>query len=458
MLKLFYFSKIYGVIVIPITVHSVQMCVVTFFCNVFFFRRRGQLRNVVSDFYFLCNLMKFTLLSVIFLCIFSVGSVWSLPQFSLITGNKCQSCHINTQGGGLRNDLGWYSWNEQSLINPSSVGLGWLYGENNTCNTFLDDNILTIGTDLRLQSARGHATDEAKRKLFPMQTSVYTAIRATKWMQFEGSVNLGHKRFGNKETTTYPGQQPWTASVIFQPTVTMPQLRAGFFMPTIGMRNDDHTKLIWHVPSANGTSTQTAIIPPLYAEFGAEVTYDATKWLTLSAGVFSSKSLSEMKVTQYTSPNNSSQTSLISASQAPSIVARAVVWPRFMDDELNTYLGASILKNDDFTFINGFAGVGLTDRASLMFDFATSNKKDIRTTSVGSIEAMYQLLDALLLTARVETGSTTTVNASTDYTQAVVLGAHVFVLPYVEIRPEYRIVDTDDFRSTRYAFQLHLFY
>jgi len=40
----------------------------------------------------------------------------------------------------------------------------------------------------------------------------------------------------------------------------------------------------------------------------------------------------------------------------------------------------------------------------------------------------------------------------------VVLGAHVFVLPYVEIRPEYRIVDTDDFRSTRYAFQLHLFY
>ncbi|MBK9249183.1 MAG: hypothetical protein IPM69_13985 [Ignavibacteria bacterium] len=71
---------------------------------------------------------------------------------------------------------------------------------------------------------------------------------------------------------------------------------------------------------------------------------------------------------------------------------------------------------------------------------------------------MYQLLEALLLTARIETGSTTTVNASTAYTQAIVLGAHVFVLPYVELRPEYRIMDTDDFRSSRYAIQLHLFY
>ncbi|MFN8360526.1 MAG: hypothetical protein U0264_11485 [Candidatus Kapaibacterium sp.] len=402
--------------------------------------------------------MKFILLLAVLLCFLSVEQAVSLPQFSLMTGNKCQSCHINSQGGGLRNDLGWYSWNEQSLISPSSVGLGWLYGENNTCNTFLDDNVLTIGTDLRLQSARGHAVDDAPRKLFPMQTAVYGALRATKWLQIEASINPGHKRFGSSPVSNYSGQQPWTASVIFQPTLTLPQLRAGFFMPSIGMRNDDHTKLIWNVPSANGTSTQSAIIPPLYAEFGAEATYDATKWLTVSAGIFDSKTLSEMPVTQYTAANTSSQISLVSAAKAPSFVARAVVWPRFMDDNLNTYLGSSVLINDDFTFINTFAGVGLSDKASLMLDFATSTKKDIRTTSVGSIEGMYQLLEALLLTARVETGRTTTVNASTAYTQAVVLGAHVFVLPYVEIRPEYRIMDTDDFRSSRYAFQLHLFY
>ncbi|MBK9249184.1 MAG: hypothetical protein IPM69_13990 [Ignavibacteria bacterium] len=319
--------------------------------------------------------MKFILLSALLLCTLSVERALSLPQFSLITGNKCQSCHINSQGGGLRNDLGWYSWNEQSLIDPASVGLGWLYGENNTCNTFLDDNILTVGTDLRLQFARGHASENAQRKLFPMQSSVYAAIRATKWMQFEGSVNVGHKRFGNTQTANYPGQQPWTASVILQPSVTMPQLRAGFFMPTIGMRNDDHTKLIWHVPSKDGTSTQTSIIPPLFAEFGTELTYDATKWLTVSAGVFGSNSLSEMTVTEYESPNSSSQVSLLSSSNSPSVVVRAVAWPRFFDEELNTYIGGSVFTNDDFTLINGFAGIGLTDKASLMFDFATSDKK-----------------------------------------------------------------------------------
>ena len=40
-----------------------------------------------------------------------------------------------------------------------------------------------------------------------------------------------------------------------------------------------------------------------------------------------------------------------------------------MDDNLNTYLGSSVLINDDFTFINTFAGVGLSDKASLMLDF-----------------------------------------------------------------------------------------
>lgn len=382
----------------------------------------------------------------------------ALPQFSLLSGNKCQNCHINSQGGGLRSDLGWYSFNEQSLIKPKSIGLDWLYGENNSGNTLLKDDILTVGTDMRLQYARSHSSENAERKLFPMQTAVYASIRATKWMQFEGGLNIGHNRFGNKQTANFRGQQPWSASVILQPTLSYPQLRAGFFLPTIGMRNDDHTKLIWQVPSATGTSNITNLIPPLYAEFGAELTYDALKWLTVSVGAFGSNSISELVLNKYTTGNIGSQISLISDAKKPTIVARAVIWERFFDDKLNAYLGSSVFTNDDFILMNAFAGVGLADEVTLMFDYAASDKKGIRKTTTASVEAMYQLHEALFLTARAETGRTLTENFDSAYTQTVMIGAQVFVLPYIELRPEYRIMDANSFRSGRYALQLHLFY
>ncbi|MBI3258785.1 MAG: hypothetical protein HYZ54_04825 [Ignavibacteriae bacterium] len=383
----------------------------------------------------------------------------ALPQFSLLSGNKCQNCHINSQGGGARSDLGWYSFNEQSLIKPESVGLGWLYGKNDAGNTLLDSSSLTVGTDMRFQSVRSHAADEASRKYFPMQTEIYASIRATKWMQFEGGINIGHQRFGNTKTSNYRGQQPWSLSMILQPTVSYPQLRVGFFRPTIGMRNDDHTKLIWQVPSAAGTSNVTNLIPPLYAEFGAEITYDAIKWLTISVGAFGSHSISELRVSQYdiggSTPNF---ISLISGANKPTAVARAMIFERFMDDKLNTYLGSSIFTNDDFMLVNAFAGVGLADKVTLMIDYAVSDKKGIRSTNTASIEALYQLDEALFLTARAETGRTLTENSTPAYTQTVMLGAQIFILPYIEFRPEYRVMDANTFRSGRYAFQLHIFY
>jgi hypothetical protein len=44
------------------------------------------------------------------------------------------------------------------------------------------------------------------------------------------------------------------------------------------------------------------------------------------------------------------------------------------------------------------------------------------------------------------------------YTTQLVLGARLFVLPFVELRPEWRWVDTERYRSSRIAVQLHLFY
>jgi hypothetical protein len=42
---------------------------------------------------------------------------------------------------------------------------------------------------------------------------------------------------------------------------------------------------------------------------------------------------------------------------------------------------------------------------------------------------------------------------------AAIIGAQIFVVPYVELRPEYRIWDTElDGYTSRWNLQLHIFY
>ena len=381
----------------------------------------------------------------------------ALPQFSLLTGNKCISCHVVSQGGGLRSDLGAYSRNEVSLISPESVGLGWLYELDPKQNTLLDGKI-TFGLDFRAQTARSHKTEDAPRKVFPMQMALYAMAAPTDWLSAEGTVNISGQLFGLKNAVYYPSQQPWSASVILQPGLTMPSLRIGKFRPNIGIRYDDHTKFIWQAPSKDGTNFPSAyIFAPLYAEYGAEITYDALHDFTFSAGVFSSKNLSEIRIDATDNTGNITAAPMISGGNAPSLAARAVYWPRFFGNEVNTFIGGSYFMNDDFSMINAFVGVGVNDKISLTADYAHSDKRNLRVTATTSLEAMYQIMEPLLLCVRAEAG-TTTIGGKEEYTKQLVLGVQAFVLPYIELRPEYRIMDADNFRSNRWAAQLHIFY
>ncbi len=392
---------------------------------------------------------------LIFLLLFAeINSTYSIPQFSLLTGNKCISCHIMSQGGGLRNDLSAYTHNDVSLLKPKTVGLEWLYKLDPQQNTIFDGK-LTLGMDFRLQMARSHKSEDAQRKIFPMQAAVYAQYAPVEWMSAEAAINVGHKRFGNTNTADYPGQQPWMASVAFQPSLSWPSLRIGKIQPSIGIRYDDHTKLTRQAPSADGTNTTgiSSIIPPLYGEYGTEATYDGLHIITLSAGIFGSQALSEVLAPV---PQGSA-VSLISAKNKPSFAFRAMFWPRFFNNSINTLAGGSYFVNDDFFMLNGFAGIGLTDYFSLTFDYAHSNKKSVRTTNTYSLEGLYQINDALLLCARIETGNSI-IGLFDEFTNQIVLGVQAFILPYIELRPEYRIMEANDFRSGRWAAQLHIFY
>lgn len=380
----------------------------------------------------------------------SLLPTWATPQFSLLTGNRCQNCHVNQQGSGIRNDLGWYSNNDVGLLKPAWLGLEGFYEAIGESNTLLDDK-LTIGMDFRMQTAKSHKSPDAERKLFPMQAAAHASYAATEWLTAEGMYSFGKKR--------YNGQAVWSASLLLQPDFSYPQLRIGYFQPSIGMRYDDHTMLVRQVAG----NEYLPLIAPNYADAGAEINYEGIKWITVGAGVFRADNLSENLVQN----KDGNLVPLVSKDDI-TFNGRVVFWPRLFDHAINTYIGSSYLANNDFSFATAFAGIGWTDNLALFAEYAHSDKTGSRKTDNISVELTYQLISPILLYVRAEHGKTqqslSTLSLDNTMTQWVV-GSQIFLLPYIELRPEFRLVDTeqtprlsDQYRSQRFAMQLHVFY
>lgn len=120
------------------------------------------------------------------------------------------------------------------------------------------------------------------------------------------------------------------------------------------------------------------------------------------------------------------------------------------------------------TRLNVFAGMGWTDNISLMVEYTHSDKTGMRTTDNVSAEILYKVTEPILFYVRGERGRTLQYVAGGgiyNYMTQWVVGAQVFLLPYMEVRPEFRVVDTeqicrtsDQYKSGRFALQLHLFY
>ncbi len=391
------------------------------------------------------------LITILFLGIAS-ASVVAIPQFSAISGNRCSNCHVAPSGGGIRNDLGWYSWYDVGLISRDSSFLAPMYAIDKE-NTFFD-GMLTLGMDARVQNTRSFTSPQATRSTFPMQASLYAALTPIKAVTLEGTFNLAALRQGASggQRIVYPGQRMGSLSAIIAPSLSLPMLRVGLFRPSIGMRYDDHT--MGSFGYATSTTRQTLVAPD-WSEYGAEITYEGLRWLTLQTGVFGSEGLSQVRINDGGTQN----VAAITGNQ-PTITARAVVWPRAFDDKLNMWLGGSVLSNNTLTLTSAFAGVGLSDHLSLLVDRTSMKLNNVIETENWTAELMYQATTWAFPYVRAERYWTDQVNAQgTVQTNAAILGAQIFLLPYVELRPEYRILDTwKEGYSSRWNFQLHIFY
>ncbi|MFM7340247.1 MAG: hypothetical protein ACKO2H_09050, partial [Bacteroidota bacterium] len=110
--------------------------------------------------------------------------------------------------------------------------------------------------------------------------------------------------------------------------------------PTIGVRNDDHTTLQrqiaadWLTDDVLNPYNNMTLIAPHFAAPGIELGYEGMHWMSIHASVFSNTSLNQNAVT-YNSQSDIAYS------------ARIMFWPRFFENSLNTYIGASYLQNGD---------------------------------------------------------------------------------------------------------------
>ena len=142
------------------------------------------------------------------------------------------------------------------------------------------------------------------------------------------------------------------------------------------------------------------------------------------------------------------------------MLGRIVYWPEKFNENINLFSGGSYFIHDDFSISSLFTGIGFIDRVSVLTDYTRTEKTDMRTTQNFMAELTYRIVTPLQIIVRGERGKTFTSIGGKDiktYTNQALIGTQIFILPYVELRPEYRIVDTERFRSTRYAVQLHIF-
>jgi hypothetical protein len=154
--------------------------------------------------------------------------------------------------------------------------------------------------------------------------------------------------------------------------------------------------------------------------------------------------------------------SLIQDRDKPSYLGRVVFWPKLVPQNMNFYVGGSVLKNDDFQLSNVFGGLGRQDRVAVMAEAAFSDKDNLRTSRMVSVDVSVQAKPGLILFVRGEHGTVTnkrTGRADVELTtRHAVFGGQIFLMPQVEVRPEYRLLDTETFRSGRYVLQVHVFY
>ena len=344
----------------------------------------------------------------------------ALPRFALQKGTDCLTCHTNPAGGGLRNQYGVevFGTTELSAKRKSAI------------KTFVTES-LQLGGDFRSQSYAysdempgetipSDTTMETSHGYFVMQTDLYAnwQLSDTLSMYIEQDVLRGTREaFGM-----------WREGEVF--------VKVGAFQPNYGLRVDDHTAFI---RGGNPRAAQAGIIDgliwePNFADAGIEIWAEVAeiKW---TVGAFNGG-------IQPTTPDFDNDRALLARGETHLGLGG-----------VNTMIGANVFTNKnvdlDSTMMiaGGFLGVGgnkwtlmgEVDMAKNYLALAADPLEGATSLAVFG-EAAYDVSKGWTVLARYEF-----FDPDLDFESGKVtrfsIGAEIFPVPYLEIKPTFRLTD-----------------
>jgi len=205
--------------------------------------------------------MKTFKLFLIAVIVLSVQVLYSYPRFSAYTGDKCSDCHVNPQGGGMRNQYG-QNFAKQNL---QMDFLKKLVTKKTDFSTQLNKNI-SIGGDVRVVHVGNENTSGPSTNTFlTMQGDFYANANVNDYISVYVAPGLQIPNVPAKyEVYGMVGSLP--ANLYF---------RAGRMTPAYGMKVVEH----------RAYQRQSLLGTPYAANDGVEIGL-SPGFLNLSAGLF----------------------------------------------------------------------------------------------------------------------------------------------------------------------------
>ncbi|KAB2924585.1 MAG: hypothetical protein F9K22_06125 [Bacteroidetes bacterium] len=200
----------------------------------------------------------------------AASSLDALPKFATRQGAKCQSCHINPSGKGMRSTFGSTYGREELTMTT--------FKERTDIEEFSPalNDVFTIGMDYRTLFYYMQSTTATS--FFQMQGDLYLDLRLNKKFRiyFDKGLYSGFEVFGLAKVLPLDGY-----------------VKVGNFIPAYGLRMDDHTLFIRNGPFAPIDPALSAYPAGLgfgqgSEDTGLEVGFNPSIF-TFNAGVFNGR-------------------------------------------------------------------------------------------------------------------------------------------------------------------------
>jgi hypothetical protein len=160
------------------------------------------------------------------------SALYSYPKFAALTGEKCQSCHVNPTGGGMRNLYG---------VKYSKDNLYFKFWEKANKTTEIDPQItkgISMGADMRMifiddQTGEGNPNFNT---FFQMQGDLYVNAQVNKYISLMVAPGL-------YIPNTYGSSPLPTKYEIYGMVSNLPAglyFKAGRFIPNFGIKIPEH--------------------------------------------------------------------------------------------------------------------------------------------------------------------------------------------------------------------------